>query len=308
MTPSIIPFSGSVRSGRARALRHLKALTWAALLTLTLTNCSLRVSYPFMDWWLGWQVKDYISLSPSQDDQLETVLDRFHLWHQHTQLITYANTMDELESELQHPSIEPEILAVYGARASELWLASLDYLLPDVQRLFLSISEAQWSEFKHNLTEHIEEEAEPVLDKTPEERLQRRTKRFEKAAKKWIGRLDPQQKQWVREWGQSLHFLTEVDIQEKRLWMNKADQLFQNRFNLSEEQLQQQLNDLIAGDASRWTPGNQQLLEENRHQTMILMSKLHASLSDKQRKRLFEKLSSYRNDLIYLFEKAQAAR
>lgn len=256
-----------------------------------------------MDWWLSWKVDDYVSLNKQQADQLEKTLNQFHLWHQHTQLPLYAQEVQLFKTQLQQPNLSPETLKAFGEQTHSHWLASLDYALPKIQSLFMSLTEEQWRELTQAMTEHTEEETEPYIESTQEERIELRQERFEEGMDNWIGRPTETQEQLVLAWSRDLNYLSEISREEQQRWIEKASQLFQQRHSLSAEEIRPQLRQLIAEETAFWTPEHRQLLEENRKRTLLLFSNLHASLSDKQRKRLFKRLADIEEDLDYLYQK-----
>lgn len=277
-------------------------------LSMLLLSCSLRVTYPFMDWWLGWKVDDFVTLDKQQDKQLNNTLEQFHLWHQHTQLPLYASELQTFKSQLEQPDITTEQLRAFGEEAHAHWLASLDYALPEIQSLFMTLSDSQWQEFTQAMTEHTEEETEPYIERSPEERIELRQERLKDAMDDWIGRQTDTQKELVDAWSRDLNYLSEISRKEQQRWINAANQLFQQRQSLSEQDVKTQLRQLIAEETSLWKPENQQLLEENRQRSLQLFADLHASLTEKQKRRLFKRLTNIEEDLDYLYQKTLAKK
>ncbi|WP_439136455.1 DUF6279 family lipoprotein [Pseudomaricurvus sp.] len=281
----------------------LRRLTLIGCLCLGLISCSLRVTYPFMDWWLGWKVDDFVSLNSQQENQLEKTLDQFHRWHQHTQLPLYARELAAFKQQLQQPDITPEQLRTFGEQAHAHWLASLDYAMPEIQSLFMSLSASQWQEFTEAITEKTEEDTEPYVESTPEERIELRQERLEKGMDDWIGRQTDAQEEMVLTWSQNLNYLSEISREEQQRWIDSATLLYQQRHTLSQNDLRTQLRTLIAEETALWSPGHRKLLEENRERSLRLFADLHASLSDKQKKRLLNRLTDIEDDLNYLYQK-----
>ncbi|MBU3070957.1 hypothetical protein KOI40_14125 [Aestuariicella sp. G3-2] len=272
-------------------------------LSMFLLSCSLRVTYPFMDWWLGWRIDDFVTLDKQQDRQLNSTLDQFHLWHQHTQLPLYAQELQAFKSQLQQPVITPEQLRAFGEEAHAHWLASLDYALPEIHSLFMSLSESQWQEFTQAMIEHTKEETEPYIERSPEERFELRQERLEEAMDDWIGRQTDTQKDLIEAWSRDLNYLSEISRKEQQRWIEAANRLFQQRRSLSEQEVKAQLRQLIAEETALWTPEHQLLLEENRQRSLQLFSDLHASLTEKQKRRLFKRVTNIEDDLDYLYQK-----
>ncbi|QVK23478.1 hypothetical protein KHX94_01450 [Shewanella dokdonensis] len=52
---------------------------WLLLLAalLTLSACSTKMSYHFLDWAIAWQLDDYVSLNKAQQQQFDQALQAF---------------------------------------------------------------------------------------------------------------------------------------------------------------------------------------------------------------------------------------
>jgi hypothetical protein len=286
--------------------RRLCTLRLALLLCVLvgLAGCSLRVSYPFMDWWLGWKVRDYISLDQTQQQRLESTLTQFQRWHQHTQLPLYAADLLALHKRLQQPQVlTPAELQTYSQQSEAHWLTSLDYVLPEVRAMFMTISPVQWQEFTQAVLERSEEELEPFLESTPEKASKLRQQRLEKSAKTWIGPLSEEQQHLIVDWSEAMTDLAVIRRLEQQRWIEQANQLYQQRHTLSEAAVQAQLRRLMAEESSFWLPEHQRLREDNRQRSRQLVCELHASLSDKQKRHLLRRLHDIHRDLVFLFQK-----
>lgn len=283
--------------------RRHAGLLLVLCLTTVLHGCSLRVSYPYMDWWLSWKVRDYISLSHDQQQHLQLTLDQFQRWHQHTQLPAYARELAVLQKRLQQPGLTPAQLQNYREESEKHWLASLDYVLPDVAAMFMTVNDDQWQQFTRAVIAKTAEDTQPYLDITAPERIERRQRQLEKGAKSWLGRLSPAQRQLIHQWSADMHDLADIRRLEQQRWVEQADQLYGERQQVTTAELQTRLRRLMAEESSFWLPEHRRLLEDNRRRTLQLLSELHASLSDKQSQRLQQRLSDLQQDLLYLYRK-----
>lgn len=288
---------------RKRCLVALAALC----LALAVSGCSLRVSYPYMDWWLSWKVGNYISLNREQQQHLQSTLDQFQRWHQHTQLPAYARELDALQTQLQKPGLTPGQLQNYRKQSEKHWLASLDYALPDVTKMFMTVSDAQWQQFTQAVIEKTGKDTQPYLEGTAQEQHKRRQRQLEKGAKSWLGNVSPQQRQLIRQWSTEMHNLAAVRRLEQQRWVEHVDQLYRQRQTLATADLQSRLRHLMAEETSFWLPEHARLLEENRQRTLQLLCDLHASLSDNQRRHMLQRLSEVQHDLLYLYRKTLPA-
>lgn len=270
---------------------------------LGLSGCTLRVSYTFLDWWIGWQIRDHVSLSRDQRKTMEQALDRFHLWHQSTQLPRYLAASERLQEQLQAPSLPPQSWQDIALEGQLLYEDSLKQLMPDLVTLFIELNDEQWLEFKQSIGKKHEKYAKRYIDVTPEERLKKRREHTLEVLKPWIGKPSEQQQQLIDDWNQALKPIAEMSLQQRQTMLARADSIYQQRTELARNDLIQQLWQLITNDRSLYSESHLELIRDNQQLTFELSSQLHASLSDKQRKRLLEELQSYQQDFAYLHER-----
>jgi len=276
---------------------------WVIIIALVIvTGCSLKLTYPYMDWWLSWTVRDYVSLNRPQRQHLEVQLDRFHRWHQQTQLEQYLTFVDQLAEQIEQPMSEQQLVDI-GLDVQQLWLTSLDNLLPSIDQLFISLSDKQWQSFLTNLDQKQEEYAEPFLSIDQQERFALRQKKFTKSSKRWVGKLTKPQKRMVKDWSEDLHPIAELNLERQTMWNQEATLLFNQRHQLDSLVRQKKLRALIVNGLDRWPEAAQQKIVQNQRKTYQLLLNIHQSLTPKQLKMLKSQLRNYRSDFHFLVQK-----
>lgn len=281
-----------------------RALLLALLsVTLLVGGCSLRVTYPYLDWWLSWKLRDYITLDRDQQQHLRSTLSQFHRWHQHTQLPAYVSELEALHQRLQQPGLTPQELQAFGKQSEKHWLASVDYVLPDVAAMFMTVTEQQWQEFTQSVIAKTDEDVQPYLEASRDKRIKMRQKYMEKSVKSWLGRLSPNQRQMIHQWSAEMNDMGAIRQLEQQRWVDEADKLYRQRGELTRAEVQSGLRRLMSEEATAWMPENFERLEQNRLRTLQLLCDLHTSLSDRQRQRLLQRLSDTRQDLLFLYRK-----
>lgn len=273
---------------------------WLLIVTLAcLSGCSLKLTYPYMDWWLSWTIRDYVTLNRPQRQHLETRLDNFHRWHQQTQLKHYLVFVEQLATQVEQPMSHRQ-LADISLELQQHWLTSLDYLLIDIDQLFISLSDQQWQLFLENLDQKQKEYSEPFLSVDKQDRLKLRQKRFTKGTKRWIGKLTKSQKEMVEHWSKDLHPITQLNAERQSLWNQEATQLFSQRHQLEAHVRQKKLRALVVNDIHKWPEAAQESILYNQKITYQLLLNIHQSLTEKQLKTLKGQLRSYRSDFRFL--------
>ncbi len=290
----------NIISPQSQVFSQLRRLALLCLL-LSLGGCSLKVSYPFMDWWLSWTVRDYVDLNKSQRQNLEAQLDDFHRWHQQTQLSEYANFIEQLSAELDQPLTEDRLQSL-NQKIQQHWLESLDYLMPGIDELFVSLDVEQWQQLVDKVTESQEDYARPFM-KNEKQRIEQREKRFIKGSKRWIGKPNSEQRNMIHQWALQLHPTAPLSLSRQAQWNLDATELFNQRHELDRDTRQHRLRQLLIGGDDKLTPQDRQALNDNRQQTYQLLMDLQHSLTEKQQRRLRQQLTNYHADFRSLSSK-----
>lgn len=259
-----------------------RAVVLTALL-LVLGGCSLRLTYGFLDWWLLWQVEDYLTLNHSQQQQLEQSLKQFHQWHRQHELPRYAALAEEAAQLMAAPRISREQLQQIEAQAVELWQASLERLLPAGTQLLVSLSNDQLGELAESLADARAEFAKDYVEPPANERLHSRRQRLEETLESLLGDLTPAQQQQLA--------VTVSRLQESAALALAHREQEHGRFLKLLERRQQpgfavELASFVRDHDVRRPPQLQQAYDHNGALVQQLVVELHASLSPSQRQHL----------------------
>lgn len=268
-----------------------------ALVLVVLSGCSLRLTYGFLDWWLLWQVEDYITLNQGQQQQLEQALKAFHQWHRQHELPRYAALADESAQMLAQPRINRHQLQQIENQAEALWQASLDHLLPAGAHLLASLSNEQVSELAASLAAARTEFAEEYVAPPPDERLDNRRERLEETLTTLLGPLSqPQQQQLAAVVGR---------LQESAaLALAHREQEHARFLTLLARRQQPGFATELAAFArdyqSRRPPQLQKAYDHNSALVQQLVIELHAGLSPAQRQHLDHYLRQHKEIFLEL--------
>ncbi len=276
------------------------------LLLLTIAGCStVRTGYFFLDWWIGWAVNDYLSIDKQQKQKLNIALDNFHLWHQNTQLPTYAGLVDDVLVIIEQPETNPSELQTILNRGQQFWRTSVDQLLPDLEVLLKSLSDDQWQTFAERVDKKNLKYAQKYVQIDIEKRVLERRESVEKYVKKWIGNITPAQRQIIQHWNQQLQPLADYSLEERKQWFGHLNNLRNDWLTTDYSNHQQRFEQLFLDPYELTAEPYRQAQNENQRLSLIMVSEIHSSLSDKQKAKLIKKLTGYRDDFRHLAQQAQ---
>lgn len=137
------------------------------VLLFGLTACSTKFSYHFLDWAIGWELDDYVSLDKDQQKVVDGLIDKFVLWHQSEELGHYVAQLTEVEQQIQTNTLTPALWAEHVTPAKRHWFRLFEFALPEMLPIFSSLTDEQ---VKQILTQSRKDEQELIKEfagKTP---------------------------------------------------------------------------------------------------------------------------------------------
>jgi hypothetical protein len=285
----------------ARLPRRIALL---ALVTLLLAGCGTRFLYNRMDTLLYLYVANQVSLHSEQRDGLRSALRDFLDWHRQSELPRYANFLRELARDAGQPLGRARIEhARTGIEA--LWRDSVLRGAPAAVDWLLGLKPAQLDELFASLAEDDEELREEYCESDAGELLHKREKSFGAALRDWIGKPDPQQLALLR---RHLAMLEPNGC----AWIASRVQYRATLRSAIDRQATGQpdkdmLIQLLVRPEDGWDPHYRARFERNRDVIVSLLTDLDATLDQRQRKRLSDKLDGYARDFERL-SRAQQQR
>ncbi len=278
---------------------HLKRLIIILTCGLLLFGCSTKLTYNFLDWWIAWNVRSYVSLEQEQRRDLKHHIQRFHRWHRSRELPRYSMLLTEIKQRLQRGPIEEAEVRDYTHRVVDLWDESVARLLEPGTALLAGLSDAQVKQFVESLVRELDSYREDYLDLSPAKIRKQRIKRMTKILVPWIGRLNKQQRGFVREWANNLTPSRQLSFAERQRWHREFTRLLQERHR---DDAQARVQRLFLHAEEDWSPEYRQTVVANQAHTFALLAQINNSLTEKQRQRRDRALQNYIDDFIALAE------
>ncbi len=268
--------------GRCRALLLV-------LLILTLTACTAKVSYRFLDWIIAWSVDDYVDWNSQQQQQFNRVVSEKLAWHQSTQLKRYSQFLVQVKQDMRQPLSRERSMARMQ-EAEQLWIHTLQEIAPEAVTLLMTLSDEQVDDFSANLTKKIRK-MEKKYSATKREKLDlERIKAVEKTIYRFIGRLNRNQKEIIAQWSSRQENTREFWIQSRKEWAFEFTQALRER---QSTQFPGLAYTLLVRPQSLWSDQYRSLIDSNIGHGVDLMISLQASLTNKQQQQLNENIDDW---------------
>ena len=194
-------------------------LLWVLLgLAALLTGCSsLRLGYPWADWYLLRQVNGYFDLTDLQKKEAKERIARLALWHKTQELPAYADYISRIGAGVDQGLTRPD-LDRFFARYQELRRRFYAGLIGEAAPWMASLEPGQFGVLQKKLAEE-NQEMELELQKPAPEQEAKRLKWMTEFLGDWIGDLTPAQRAKTKAF-----LATQPSLEPDRLAYRRASQ------------------------------------------------------------------------------------
>ena len=279
------------------ALRGLAAL----LLLLLLAACSSRVFlYNRLPTLLPWYLDRYVELDEQQEAQLDTRIERLLRWHRSEELPRYAVLIERLEGRLDEP-VDAVTVAAVTDEMETAWYRLRDRALDELLALGDTLSEAQIEEFFAYLDKTQRKYERKYLQRSDTKYRRDATANLRDFLQDYIGRLDTQQLQLIRDTVADLKRSDNAWLAERARWLAMLREELRRksgwkaRLRRRVQRWEEQLDaDSLA------------LYEHNTERVQQLIAAVIDRRSPRQDARLRRELARLRDDVLRLAQQARA--
>lgn len=268
------------------------------LITLTISACSLRLMYDYLDWILPWYIDDYVTLTDQQEKLFDRATLQFLDWHRSVELPRYVQFFSELKDAQQAPMTQEQVLLFFD-EAGELWTTLLEESLPDLLILARQLNDSQIKEIDRALQNDIEELREKYGKRTDEEQRRFWEERLAENLDDWLGDVKPVQLELLRQWTETRINTTSDWLAYRNDWRDRFIELLHMR---DQEDFAIDMRDFLLKPQNSYSAPYLQAIEKNRLKFAKLIADISSTLTAEQRKYLQKELAEIIFDLNDLSE------
>ena len=269
-------------------IRTLKRSALVLFCLLVLSGCTIRIAYAMLDTLMSWQLGQYVSLHGEQKKLSKKRFKEFHDWHRNTQLTLYAQYLEELKRGMLAGNITGRYLHSESDKLQVLLDQSIEYLVPGLTDVAISLSDEQIQEIVAKLGKEREEYKTDYLDADDKKVQKRRIRDITRYIGGFFGTFSDEQKQLLRQWEENLIPHEALMIHQQNLWQQEFLEAMANRSNRLA--LEKKVHSLMLVSTDNWDPELQSVLDINQAQTFEMLANLFNSQSPKQKKQNGEKV------------------
>lgn len=278
----------------------MRKCRWLLLLVCFLfVGCGTKFAYNNISWFAVSYIEDFVSLSNSQESELEARLDSLQAWHKETQLPLYIEHLQVLQS-----INRSELSATFIVEQSELVKNHIRTIInkfsPDIYALSMQLNPKQDGEFLKNFRKKQQEFYEERLSLNDDDSRERYRERIEERLERWLGSVSKEQKQIIMTWSQEW-------INTNASWREYQNNTYQDLTILMEKKSDLHISQpiimkLLLNNESYYPDGLESQLNKNMQTSSKFLVDIAAVSSDKQWSYFMNELESLESTLITLQE------
>lgn len=278
----------------------MRKCRWLLLLVFFLfVGCGTKFAYNNISWFAVSYIEDFVSLSNSQESELEARLDSLQAWHKETQLPLYIEQLQVLKS-INRSELSPAFIVEQSEQIKNHIRTIVNKFSPDIYALSMQLSPKQDREFLTNFRKKQQEFYEERLSLNDDDSRERYRDRIEERLERWLGSISKEQKQiivtWSQEWintNDSWREYQNITYQDLTLLMEKKSDL-----HISQPIIMK----LLLNNESYYPDGLEFQLNENMKTSAKFLVDIAAVSSDKQWSYFMNELESLESTLMTLQE------
>ena len=282
------------------AILLLAALAFAACSSATFTRLAYNnaaLAYSNLGPMLTWIVDDYVDLDGSREDWVRVRIDRVLAWHRTEELPRYRTLLETMLAKSAR-AFEPGDIASHQGELRAAYHRLVAQVIPDTAEFISTLEAAEVEQMERKFAEDNRRFVRESVKGTPEERLERRVRRFLGHLESWVGKLTAEQKALVVSRYPELRDVSEELLGERRFRQSELLALIRSR--PTRPALEAGLRRLFIDTDSWRRPEYAAKLRARDGQLHMLISDLSATLTPAQRAHLQNRIRRFLGDITTL--------
>lgn len=278
----------------------MRRCRWLMLLVCFLfAGCGTKFAYNNISWFAVSYIEDFVSLSNSQESELEARLDSLQAWHKETQLPLYISQLEAIQS-ITRPDMNSAFIVDQSEQIKDHIRAIVNKFAPDVYALSMQLSPKQDSEFLKNFREKQQDYYEERLSLNDEDSRERYRNRIEERLERWLGSVSKEQKQIIFTWSQEW-------VNTNDSWRQYQNNTYQDLTTLMEKKAdlhiaQPIIMNLLLNNEAYYPDELESELNKNMQTSAKFLVDIAVISSDKQWSYFMNELESLKSTLVTLQE------
>ena len=269
---------------------------------LGLSACSTKFSYRFLDWAIGWEQEDYVTLDKTQQKAFDALVEKMVFWHQSKELAHYVVQLKEVENLIKTNELTPLLWAGHVDIAKRHWFRVFEFAMPELLPIIMSLTDSQVKQILTKLREDEQALVKEFAGKSPEQLQKDADKRLQKQFEDWLGSVSAEQKSLIHQYNQQRLSTLDMWLEYRHEWLRQFEVALGQRAD--KVLLTERLTLLMTQPDELKSEQHKAFLRQNTEAFGTLLLAMNGSLSAKQSKHFYKKLGKLIQDLTELNQEA----
>ena len=280
----------------------MKKVVMLLVFVLGLSACSTKFSYRFLDWAIGWEQEDYVTLDKSQQKVFDTLIEKLVQWHQSTELSQYAAQLTQVENLIKTNALTPQLWVEQVDIAKRHWFRLFEFSLPELLPIVMSLNDEQVKQILAKLREDERELVKKFAGKTAEQLQKDADSNLQEQFNDWLGSVSATQKELIHQYNQQRLSTLDMWLEYRHEWLRQFEVALWQRADKA--LLTERLTLLMTQPDELKSEQHKVLLRKNTEAFGTLLLAINASLSEKQSTHFYKKLDKLIQDFTELNQEA----
>ena len=285
--------AGGAAMDRGTSCRILVCLLLLAGLLLQ-PSCSSEFVYNRVDRIAQFYIKRYVDLDRDQSQFLKVNLESIKQWHRREELQGYRDFLNTVESDLQQ-DISGATVAGWVDYLRQAYNDIRDKVLPPMIEVAGTLTTAQVEELAANMEKRNREQEKEYLTRDDTEYRKSAFDEMDDRLSGWLGRLTTEQKQRLQSAVSGLERLDRQWLDGRRAWQKQVIGELQRQPGW-----QARLTALVNNRSEYTQARDIAANHRNEQRIYAAVADVLNMRTDRQRRKLLEKLHDYQKDLAAL--------
>lgn len=275
-------------------MRRLIALLLIPSAFLLLAGCSSQFVYDRIDRLAQFYIERYVDLDREQSSLLKVNLETIKEWHRREELSGYLEFLDRVETDLQ-AEVTGDTVAAWAVRLQEAYGQVRDHVVPVLIEVAATMSDTQVQEFAANMEKRNRNLEDELLARDDREYREEAYNEMTGRLSNWLGRLEPEQRQSIRQAVDQLERLDRAWLDARRVWQREVITELKR-----EPGWQARLTALVVNRVEYADPQDLETNARNTRRIYTAVAEVLNARTDRQKQKLAQRLQQWRRDLAAL--------
>ena len=275
----------------------LVALALAACGSTTLTRmayANAAFAYTNLGPMLSWMVDEYLDLTGTQEDWVRERVGRLMEWHRAQELPKYRRFLESALAKAEAPFTAQDVASHQRAIRAH-YLRVVEQAIPDMAELLAGLDAEQVAQLERKFAEDNRKFARESTRGTPEQRRERRMRRFTDQLEVWVGPLGDGQREIVAAFYRDAPDFSDEMLGERRFRQTEILALLKAK--TPKEAMAPQLRRLFVDMDSWRRPEYAEKLRARDQKGFEMLAALSESLTAQQRAALQKRIRNFLRDI-----------